>query len=58
MELSVEEMREIEVMSQEQLKEERQNRVAEYEKYIDEKLKVDLKRILDYRDKLYDEIAK
>lgn len=58
MALSVAEMREIETMSREDLQRERDLRIAEYEKYVDEKLKVDLKGILDYRDKLYDEIAK
>ncbi len=37
---------------------ERFKKVHEYEKFIDEKLKVDLQKILDHRDKIYEDIAK
>jgi hypothetical protein len=37
---------------------ETKKKIEEYERFIDEKLKVDLKKILDLRDQIYDQIAK
>jgi hypothetical protein len=58
-------------MNEHELYEDRQKKIAEYpelllvisywvsfEKFIDEKLKVDLKHILDYRDTIYEQMAK
>jgi hypothetical protein len=39
------------------LVQERQNKVTEYENFIDTVLRADLKLILDQRDKIYDQIS-
>ena len=41
-----------------QLKDERALKITEYEKFINENLKRDLQKVLDYRDKLYEQLAK
>ncbi len=45
-------------MNPEELDDERQKKIKEYEDYINEHLKVDLKHVLEYRDKIFDQIAK
>jgi hypothetical protein len=40
------------------LQREREQKIFEIERFIDEQLKVDLKRVLDQRDSIYEEIAK
>ncbi len=41
-----------------QLLKERNDKITQFERFIDEKLKVDLQKVLEQRDKVYDDIAK
>ena len=42
----------------EELYEERQLKIQEYERFVNEVLKQDLKKVLDYRDKILEQMSK
>lgn len=44
-------------MSNVDLEAERQEKIQEYEKFVEERLKVDLKKVLEQRDRIYDQQA-
>ena len=58
MNLTADEFKEAITLTPDQILSERQRKIQEYEKYVDEKLKVDLKGVLDHRDKIYEQLAK